>query len=499
MPVRPRSSPAVPAASPRPVARWAAALWIALVAAPAPGAPAGGAARDSGLGDGVAEAELPERPTPAPGVSWWEVRRWTPARRAPARSAAQKGLLLTGETVAVVGRGPKDADCSKQGWFQLDGGAWACGDGMAPTERAPAAQPRLIAFDPPEPHEYRSYRDTGRYDRAPAESTEPLLPFVYGKQWRRWAAPTWASLRDYERGLPPQAALENTTKYHFVKVHETRRGTVLERADGVVVPADQVWIYPVSRFHGRELDRQPVPEGQLAAWVASYTGMHLRADPDPASPAVYKLDHHTALTVAAEPVVNAKGRWFRVPDALAPGVDGWALAGTKGIRVQRPLPRPRQVGEDELWIDVDTGEQTLTVSRGDTPLFITLVSTGEGEEYLTPEGLYRIYDKSIYGDMRSLDDAPEDEAYAVEAVPWVIHFKARYALHGVFWHWGFGHKASHGCVNLSPRDARWVFDHIGPRLPEGWHTVYESPGDTGPLVRVRDAVAKVPDNRHPLP
>ena len=32
-----------------------------------------------------------------------------------------------------------------------------------------------------------------------------------------------------------------------------------------------------------------------------------------------------------------------------------------------------------------------------------------------------------------------------------------FALHGTYWHDGFGFRRSHGCVNLSLTDARFVF------------------------------------------
>ena len=30
---------------------------------------------------------------------------------------------------------------------------------------------------------------------------------------------------------------------------------------------------------------------------------------------------------------------------------------------------------------------------------------------------------------------------------------------------------SHGCVNLSPKDAQYVFQRTWPRVPDSWHGV----------------------------
>ena len=51
------------------------------------------------------------------------------------------------------------------------------------------------------------------------------------------------------------------------------------------------------------------------------------------------------------------------------------------------------------------------------------------------------------------------------------------ALHGAFWHSGFGLVRSHGCVNLSPADARWLFGFLSAPLPAGWHAVMPGMGD----------------------
>jgi lipoprotein-anchoring transpeptidase ErfK/SrfK len=62
------------------------------------------------------------------------------------------------------------------------------------------------------------------------------------------------------------------------------------------------------------------------------------------------------------------------------------------------------------------------------------------------------------------------EEFELSDVPYVQYFdQGGYALHGAYWHDGFGQPRSHGCINLSPGDARRVFDWTEPRVPEQWH------------------------------
>jgi hypothetical protein len=61
--------------------------------------------------------------------------------------------------------------------------------------------------------------------------------------------------------------------------------------------------------------------------------------------------------------------------------------------------------------------------------------------------------------------------FELRDVPWIQYFAAGYALHGAYWHDVFGIPRSHGCVNLSPIDARVVFRWTDPPVPDGWHGI----------------------------
>jgi hypothetical protein len=160
------------------------------------------------------------------------------------------------------------------------------------------------------------------------------------------------------------------------------------------------------------------------------------------------------------------------PKAYYEDADG-LLIRTYAVGRAYKLKRPPGVGADERWVHVDLSEQTLVAYDGDIPVFVTLVSTGK-EPGMTPIGVHRVQIKHVATPMR--DQPVEDEAYSIDDVPWTQYFHGSIALHGAFWHGGFGLVRSHGCVNLSPPDARWLFGFTDPPLPNGWHAAAPTRG-----------------------
>ncbi len=170
------------------------------------------------------------------------------------------------------------------------------------------------------------------------------------------------------------------------------------------------------------------------------------------------------------------------------GDDGHAYRARDITRAES-RPRPDDVGADEKWIDVDLTTQTLVAYEGDTPVYATLVSTGviiqegvPGQDHRSPPGRYRIRAKHLATTMDG--DNAFDGPYSIQDVPYVMYYEQGYALHTAFWHSLFGRTKSHGCVNLSPRDARWMFNWSDPQLPEGWHGVYPETPEDGTLIIV---------------
>jgi lipoprotein-anchoring transpeptidase ErfK/SrfK len=135
-----------------------------------------------------------------------------------------------------------------------------------------------------------------------------------------------------------------------------------------------------------------------------------------------------------------------------------------------PVAPPAEVtGERERWIDVNLAEQVLVAYEGSQPVFATLVSSGKGKEFATPTGLFQIREKHISITMSGPD--PDHGVYEVGEVPWTLYYHDSYALHGAYWHDDFGQTRSHGCTNIAPADARWLFYWSEGTVPPGWNSI----------------------------
>jgi hypothetical protein len=183
------------------------------------------------------------------------------------------------------------------------------------------------------------------------------------------------------------------------------------------------------------------------------------------------LPKFSAIELTSAQVQHA-GQWLRMSRS-------GLLVGDGHMRIVARSPRPALVPRNARMIHVSLAQQTLVAYEGERPVFATLVSTGK-EGYETPVGVYRIQHKNVTATMDGM--AGSEEAYSIEDVPWTMYFHGSYALHGAFWHDRFGQVRSHGCVNLAPADARWLFSWVSPALPRGFHGVLAQKVDPGTWV-----------------
>jgi lipoprotein-anchoring transpeptidase ErfK/SrfK len=148
-------------------------------------------------------------------------------------------------------------------------------------------------------------------------------------------------------------------------------------------------------------------------------------------------------------------------DSQGTGVDEWNLIGPdqwiearKVAQVTVNTSSPEGSNGHPRWIEVDLAEQTLSVYEDHRLVFATMIASGV-EPFWTRPGTYQIYSKVEAETMRNNDPA---DFYYLENVPWTMYFDGPRALHGAYWRTRFGYPQSHGCVNLSVGDARWLYN-----------------------------------------
>ena len=135
-----------------------------------------------------------------------------------------------------------------------------------------------------------------------------------------------------------------------------------------------------------------------------------------------------------------------------------------------------EIPSEDKKIIVDLTTQSMTAYAGERIVFMSRISSGirlrEGG-FATPKGNYRITRKRP---CRHMMTPPSEfgSGFDLPGVPWVSYFTSDgIALHGSYWHNDFGVPYSHGCVNMTPDAAKWVYRWTTPE-PSG-PVIYRTP------------------------
>ena len=127
-----------------------------------------------------------------------------------------------------------------------------------------------------------------------------------------------------------------------------------------------------------------------------------------------------------------------------------------------------EVRAEDKSIVGDLATQMVTAYEKDQVVFMSRVSSGvrlpEGG-YATPRGLFRTTRKRP---CRHMSNPPNEfgTGFDLPGVPWVSYFTSSgVAFHGAYWHNNFGVPASHGCINMTPEAAKWIYRWTSPTVP----------------------------------
>lgn len=259
----------------------------------------------------------------------------------------------------------------------------------------------------------------------------------------------------------------------FSRAFEADGRTYLLSPDLTLIPADRMRPFRRTSFHGVAIDASsPLP----IAWFRKEPRAKLRRAANGAfEDTGQRWAKQTFVGLTGTTVDEGGQSYLETREA------GLFVKASDATVVGPPDELPQGVGEEERWIDVSLGKGTLTLFVGRKATYSTLMSPGAGGltpkasltipelvgAALTPLGMYRVSVKHKAAQMTS-EDKPDPEGFWIADVPWVQYFRPPFAIHAAYWHEDFGRPKSGGCVNLSPEDAKVVFEFTEPKVPPTW-------------------------------
>ncbi|MBN1318436.1 MAG: L,D-transpeptidase [Anaerolineales bacterium] len=304
--------------------------------------------------------------------------------------------------------------------------------------------------------------------------TLAIEPVEYENFFEGYVANTpdvYAWIDDYSPiyGHPAEAAANLPP----IKVSEP--GFTYMSLEGETEYEGELW-YQINSYVGD--DDEPVNEWvheDLVHFIrpSTFAGVHLASQPSIPFAWVLRNVRPSSLPGAeADSGLEVRYRYDRVNIYGVENVDGtvWYLVDANQWIQQTYLgivdvtARPAGIPAGEKWIEVDLYEQTLAAYEGDRMVYATLVSSGL-PQWSTRRGLFRIWEKVYVAKMSGREG--KSDYYFLEDVPWTMYFDWDIGLHGAYWHDAFGYRHSHGCVNLPPISALWLYQWSDPPVPAG--------------------------------
>lgn len=206
--------------------------------------------------------------------------------------------------------------------------------------------------------------------------------------------------------------------------------------------------------------------GSLAEVSVPYTDA--RREPADDAKLAYRLYYETTHWIV-KTIVNEETHkvWYLLRDDKWKDEQYYVLAShLRLIPPEELAPISPDVPNYLKRIDVRLREQLVIAYENNRPVYAARAATGArfiGGKYYTPAGSYLTYYKRPSRHMAT--DNLASSGYDLPGVPWVSYItKSGISFHGTYWHNDFGAPRSHGCINLSPQSAKWLYRWTNPTV-----------------------------------
>lgn len=161
--------------------------------------------------------------------------------------------------------------------------------------------------------------------------------------------------------------------------------------------------------------------------------------------------------------------WYRINERYGnPGDLLWAPAEAfRQITAEELTPLSSDVENKQIVVDVTPSRQTLSCLENGREVYFCRISSGKPPSTTALSAL----DSQGYNIWRKLHSmqmagGTNEAGWMIPGIGWVSLFIGDgVAIHSTFWHNNFGEPSSHGCINVAPGDAKWVFRWANPETP----------------------------------
>ncbi len=464
-------------------------------------------------------------PPPADGPRLVALRHGLLVWDRPSASGRPLGSLRAGAEVVRAAEPYSKKDC-EAGWYPIRPRGFVCAsadvtlEADSPVARAlKAAAPQL---DRPLPYRYGRVRRGSAviYRAAPSAEEQIAAEPKLGRRRPQEPVPLGAGANDLllgEDGMPTGPPVvrpdgdgvgadgrrSTATFFTFpsgdappepirlgapLANAEAPTTQVLKRRSGVAITRSFIWdTGEGARRFGLMPDGRLIPTDRLRPALGStWHGIDVREVGLPVAFTVragvcpYQLDRGKATRLVDEELephqaIALTGR-FRTVD----GVKYFFTRDNRWIRHRDTIYAFRRhrfpdfaVGEQK-WLDISLANQTLVAYRGKSPIYATLISSGQNrlgdpaEGPSTAQGVFRVLSKHVTA---PVDDREVGQTHSILEAPWVAVFAEGFAITGSYWLRDVGEAQSYHNIALTPVDAHWLWRWADPQLPEGWHGV----------------------------
>ena len=270
--------------------------------------------------------------------------------------------------------------------------------------------------------------------------------------------------RDLVIPITGAAISEDEEAYNRVWYEVDEKGFVYS---GSVQPVNTVLNLPA---------REVPPGGLLGEVSVPFTDAH--KEPNEAAEVAHRLYYETVHWITQKLTGFDGEVWYCLLDDK---FDLLYYIPAKHMRIipdEELAPLSSDVPNSEKLVEVHLPQQLVLAFESSRLVFAARAATGgqfRNGHWSTPGGDFITSYKRPTRHMAAGDIA--SNGFDLPGVPWVLYItKSGISFHGTYWHNDYGHPRSHGCINLTPQAAKWLFRWTMPVVEAGRQFAYEDFG-----------------------